>query len=411
MNHENVNFGRDQNINYGANQYIFNNIINSLPSEVKLLQSGRFIHYILVVLYLLATLVIWIFLGFFTIYEFPIGYVLKLTIACLQGSESFIETLKSDLKNEFSVSEADLRAQELKKTEYERLSKEESRLKINEKLLRYLYGSYGNKDESVSVILDEIEKREQIVEVDLELLKRKYDPNLYKLEEFIQSLLGEKDSVDSDVECIKRKLDDLVKRYKVKTEEASNDLVANLLLELEDFIKTNPDRISDSRLKIVNRTLDLLRWASSSKSDYLYPRLTKKHNSGWLEFLGTLVIIAFCVLSLPVLSDRLRDSPFWQNNFFTPNPLPQETHSSNEQFYWDQLNKAISVWDLQTAQESLEVLKQSQNPCISEFALGLSAAINNDGANGFQEVPLIKSRLNEEYNCNFEIPSSGKKMW
>ncbi|MBW4692528.1 MAG: hypothetical protein KME27_12265 [Lyngbya sp. HA4199-MV5] len=409
MNHESSPFSRDQNINYGNDQYIVY-VISSLP-KIRLLKSRRFIQYILVVLYLLIILVIWIFLGFFTVYEYPISYVLKLTVACLQGSESVIETLKSDLTNEFSqVQENDLKAKNSSRTEYERLSRERARLEINEKVLRGIYGGYRSRDQSVSTVLDAVEQREQIVDTDLEPLKRRYDPSLYKLEELVQSLLGEKDSTDKDIERIKGKLDELIGKYEVRTREASKDSIRGLIVELDNFVRANPDKISNSRLKVLGKTLDLLNWAYSLNADRVYYKSVSKPNNTLLEFLGILFIFISSITGFFLLSGELINSDILQN-LLSLNPSPQPTiktiSPSQEQLYWDQLHRAVSVWDIQTAQESLTVLKQSQNLCISEFAIELSTLLNSSGANGFKRVNYLKEKLNEKYNCNFEIPISG----
>jgi hypothetical protein len=125
---------------------------------------------------------------------------------------------------------------------------------------------------------------------------------------------------------------------------------------------------------------------SASKSSY---------NSGCL---AALCITATVLLGLLFLIQQ-------------PGSLPPKDHSPSqkylmtpqEQIYWEELHKAIPVWDLQTARRNLTPLSQSQNPCISEFSTALELNLNSKGASGFKDINQIKRILNEQRGCNLVI--------
>lgn len=86
-----------------------------------------------------------------------------------------------------------------------------------------------------------------------------------------------------------------------------------------------------------------------------------------------------------------------------PQNPPNAVLVPQEQIYWEQLHKSIFVWDLQTAQKNLTLLRQSQNSCISEFSIKLKVSLDNKKSLGFKDINQIKRTLNKQRKCNFVV--------
>lgn len=74
-----------------------------------------------------------------------------------------------------------------------------------------------------------------------------------------------------------------------------------------------------------------------------------------------------------------------------------------EQAEWEVLHKAARVWDLATAQESLDKLAESPNVCLREFAERFQNTLDERGAEGFRDINPIKRSLNDQKGCDLEI--------
>jgi len=632
MDQENINNGRDQNIFNQPGTVNVDNSVNfqdftSLPKLRKLEPNEYLVNYFLTLLSLIWYLATWILLGLVAKSEFPIDYVWKLVVACLRGSEEFSVVLNTEQHEIYQLKDIALKARRNSKEENSRLNRLDSKIVVLENVIRRLYREVETKEKSISRILDKLENQRKIVQIDLEPLRQQYDPNLYKLERVFQVLLEGKSTAEKDYERLEDILKELVDKYGIESNSPSINSVSNLIQELRQIIRDNPERIRYSRLVTLKRTLDLLQWTFSLKNSSYSPEFThlnldeesfpefemetlfdaennifnieNRHdntsssfsieglfddesnndtsvdlreitekpqgefvNQSWLKLVNALiekVIKATTETSQESVEkikigvekewiNRISVYGFdeqtelakvelalyidWDNQEFNfqqstgtqtvdldrviskfqefsrqqevitewrvqythpentdfynqelgfvransvnwatygevfkapasglsklfvelnfgssrhPSPKPHRSVDTNsnsgcfialgiagvmlfsllslnqqptnlppksspsvdliyqEQITWEQLHKSISVWDLQTAQRSLTKLRESQNPCISEFSKKLKASLSSRGSQGFKDVNRIKRALNKQRKCNFVI--------
>lgn len=74
---------------------------------------------------------------------------------------------------------------------------------------------------------------------------------------------------------------------------------------------------------------------------------------------------------------------------------------AQERFFWGELNNAIDHWDIETSRKSILYLRESENPCVSEFAIRLQRRLNYKGEHGFQDIDEIQSQLKNQFGCEF----------
>ncbi|MFZ4641434.1 MAG: hypothetical protein ACOYMP_13695 [Nodosilinea sp.] len=70
---------------------------------------------------------------------------------------------------------------------------------------------------------------------------------------------------------------------------------------------------------------------------------------------------------------------------------------------WANLNRAVSVWDVDTALVNLAILRQSSGVCLPQFADRFAQVLRQRGAEGFKEINPIKRTLNQQQGCNLSI--------
>jgi hypothetical protein len=80
-----------------------------------------------------------------------------------------------------------------------------------------------------------------------------------------------------------------------------------------------------------------------------------------------------------------------------------QVSQDEDQENWNQLHKAISVWDLKTAQKVMIPLSQSNKRCIAEFSKTFRKTLTTKGEKGFREVNSIKRNLNKKQNCDIVV--------
>jgi len=632
MDQENINNGRDQNIFNQPGTVNVDNSVNfpgftSLPRLRKLEPNEYLVNYFLTLLSLIWYLATWLLLGLVAKSEFPINYVWKLVVACLKGSEEFSAVLNTEQHEIYELKGIALKARRNSKEENSRLNKLDFKIVVLENVIKRLYKEIETKEESVSRILNKLENQRKIVQIDLEPLRQRYDPNLYKLERIFQVLLEGKSVAERDYERIENILKELIERHEIESGSPSIDSVSYLIQDLSRLVRENPDRIRYSRLTTLKCTLDLLQWIFSLKNSSYSPEFTPLNpnegdlsefdletlfntednifneaphhntssssfsidslfgdessndssidlreiidkpygefvNKSWLELVNSQIEkavsettetsqesiekikigvekewikrisiygfdrqtkLAKVELALDIDwdnqeinflqndgsqaidSDRVilkfqefsreqgvitelrinythpENSDFYNRQLgfvraesvewathgevfkapasglskffielnFGPSqhrsfghPRSVDTSSSSgcfaalciagivlfgllslnqqprkippqispnlvltpqEQIYWEQLHKSISVWDFQTAQRNLTLLSQSQNSCISEFSTKLKANLDNKGSLGFKDINPIKRTSNEQYECNFVV--------
>jgi len=266
MEQQNNNYGRDLNVtNISHADHVV--IENSSPELPPLESSYRLTHYVLTFFSLSGNLITWIFLGFFAKSEFPIDYIWKLLMACLRGPEYFSKVLNKEQLKLYNLQEVILRAKEKLKQENLRLNdlnKRESKIEVLEKSIRRLYKEIEDKDASISRILNRLEYQKNLVQIDLEPLKQRLDPRLYKLEKLLQVLLDHKSSIEKDFEHMEAILKYLSDRYNIHSQNATAHLAENLLKELNSSIIANSDSMGHSRLAALKRVLYILQWVFSA---------------------------------------------------------------------------------------------------------------------------------------------------
>ncbi|MBD0334904.1 MAG: hypothetical protein ICV62_05410 [Cyanobacteria bacterium Co-bin13] len=77
--------------------------------------------------------------------------------------------------------------------------------------------------------------------------------------------------------------------------------------------------------------------------------------------------------------------------------------TAEEKDQWDAFQRAAEVWDINTAQNSLTLLAQSNNRCLRTFATRQQDSLAASAAEGFRELNDIKRTLNDQENCKLEV--------
>ena len=241
----------------------------------------RLIHYVITFLSLLGNLITWILLGFFAKSEFPIDYVWKLIVACLKGPEYFSKVLNKEQLKLYQIQQnAFLLEEKIKKgiSGLNELNKREYSIDILEKTIKRLYKEIESRDESISRIIRKLERQKRLIQINLEPLKQREDPKLYKLEKLLQIITEGKTLLEKDFERIEHILKSLSDKYNVSLQTPSTDLASNLLEELNQIIDINSKNMEFSRLLTLKRVLYLLQWVYSSQDKSYCP------NSSLIKF-------------------------------------------------------------------------------------------------------------------------------
>ncbi len=274
---------QENNINNGRDQIIINQpkTVNfqdstSLPKLPKLEPKAKayVLNYLLTLISLISYLITWILLGLVAKSEFPIVYVWKLIVVCLKGSEEFSVFINDKQREINQLEKITLEAQENTKEENSRLNKLDSKIIVLDNIIKRLYKEIKTKEESVSIILNQLENQRKFVQINLEPLREEYDPNLYKLERVLQVLLEGKSAAERDYEHVEHRLKELIEKYGIESELPSIDSASNIIQDLRQVIDENRDNIRPSRLNTLRYTLNLLQWIFSLKNSSYSPEST-----------------------------------------------------------------------------------------------------------------------------------------
>ncbi|WP_146033936.1 SH3 domain-containing protein [Nostoc cycadae] len=234
----------------------------------------RLIHYILTFISLFSTSIAWLVVGSCVKSEFPIDYVLKLIIACLKGPGYLSRVLNKEqlklyqIQQDTSVLQEKIKQGTLGLNE---LNKREYSINILEGTIKRLYQEIESKDESLVRILRNLERQKRVIQINLEPLKKREDPKLYKLEKLLQILTEGTTSLERDFERIQHILRNLSNKYNVSSQTPSSNSASNLIEELNQIINRNSQSMELSRISSLKRVLYLLQWMFSSKDSSYYP--------------------------------------------------------------------------------------------------------------------------------------------
>jgi hypothetical protein len=264
MAQENNNYGRDQYVVNDPNIHVHN---GSLPRLNKAKPNEYFVNYVITLFSLIGFLSTWIILGFFSKSEFPIGYVWTLLIACLKGSEKFSEVLDTEQREIINLKDVAFRAQRNSQEENSRLNKLDSKIILLESTIGTLYKEIAKKEASIWRTLGELNKRKERVHIDLDPLRQKYDPNLYKIKRISQIISEEQLESEESYDYLESALESLAERHDVRAKPPSNDAISNLIQDLRSLIDENPGNLRLSRLRLLKHILDMLQWTFSLKND------------------------------------------------------------------------------------------------------------------------------------------------
>lgn len=81
----------------------------------------------------------------------------------------------------------------------------------------------------------------------------------------------------------------------------------------------------------------------------------------------------------------------------------QVATTTQDERLWEQLHGAVAVWDINRSQMTLDQLATNPDPCVVKFADQFSAALDQQGPEGFRDINSIKRALNQEEGCRLEI--------
>lgn len=70
---------------------------------------------------------------------------------------------------------------------------------------------------------------------------------------------------------------------------------------------------------------------------------------------------------------------------------------------WDALHTAVGVWDLESAQATLDQMIESRDACTAEFATRLNNSLEARGTDGFRDINPIKRAMNQQEGCDLEM--------
>lgn len=81
----------------------------------------------------------------------------------------------------------------------------------------------------------------------------------------------------------------------------------------------------------------------------------------------------------------------------------QVATTTQDERRWEQLHGAVTVWDINRAQMALDQLATNPDPCVVKFADQFSAALEQQGPEGFRAINPIKRALNQQEGCRLDI--------
>jgi hypothetical protein len=111
--------------------------------------------------------------------------------------------------------------------------------------------------------------------------------------------------------------------------------------------------------------------------------------------------LAGCLISLGMAA--ILSASFWLAYRILDRHQMQTASNSQDSRAWEQLHSSVEVWDMDTTLTSLERLKASRSPCVSQFAERFEASLRQQGAEGFRDINPIKRALNMENSCRLDI--------
>ncbi|MDV3348829.1 hypothetical protein QGP82_09025 [Leptothoe sp. LEGE 181152] len=255
-----------------AQEVYVGNACDFLEKHPILDPKDRILHYILILLSLSFYLIIWSIGGLFAKTKFPVKHVFNLLWDCIEDPKKMRKAVSNDIKN---LHKENLRKDKSKKSkeEYIRLSQKRNRLFLDKKILKFLYRVTESSNEPETDLIRNIERLESRIDLDLEPLRKEYDPVLYKAQKVLDTLLGEKNAAEKDLENIRNSLRHLIEKYNIYSELPSQDLLLNLVSDLENNIKGNPYSIRAENLKTLESVNHLLQWFSylieNDSDDYI----------------------------------------------------------------------------------------------------------------------------------------------
>ncbi|MBU6228211.1 MAG: hypothetical protein KGQ93_00755 [Cyanobacteria bacterium REEB459] len=111
--------------------------------------------------------------------------------------------------------------------------------------------------------------------------------------------------------------------------------------------------------------------------------------------------LAGCLISLGIAT--ILGLSFWlAYNILDRRQLKTITSRQSDQA-WEQLHRAVTVWDRDTALGSLKQLSKSPNLCVTEFARRFELSLTQRGAEGFRDINPIKRALNQQDRCTLPM--------
>ena len=285
MSQQNNNFGGDQNvINQPENVhfYVQGNSAR-LPPLNKARPDEYLLNYILTILSLISFLFTWIALGLFAKSEFPVPFVWDLLITCIKHPRNVPEAINNKQQSIIGLNDAVLRARRDTVSENSRLNKLDAKIILLDELIKLLYRE-SKDEEPVAKVLRTLEKKQAQILVDLEPLREKHDPSLYKLRKISKILSEEKLESEQAHECLDRTLNNLIEKYDVKTSPPSDGSISSLVRDLKNFIVLNPENMKRSRLKPLDHTLSLIQWTFSLENTSYSPDFTTGNQNTTASF-------------------------------------------------------------------------------------------------------------------------------
>jgi hypothetical protein len=251
------NWGNDQyNIESLNINVAIPNFPDSPPTELQEMPlSRRIFNYITILISLVAILIWWFLLGLFVKGSFPWLEIFSLIKAALKGYNSLWREIKRQYEEKIKSNLEEINATDYRGYSY--LNKQGSEVSLLRTLLEILTSGTKNRNQDLDKILEILQKQEETISLTLKQLRKTFDPELDKLQNFLASI--QYSELEADYKKVSKVLDSLVYKFALIPNPSPQN-AKDLLEELQQIILDNPYKIDISRLETLRNVLQLLKW-------------------------------------------------------------------------------------------------------------------------------------------------------
>ncbi len=314
--------GNENVQNYGDHNRIFyksrfeTNIRNQyqyLPKTRPISNAvDRFLNFIKAFLCIFVVMIAWFIMGFFANFAFPTGYAFSLLMCSLRGDNALWEKVSESQEEIAEIPDECFKLHSDDRQEVIKLNKYESRIWLITDLIETLTAKCDDPDWNIAIVLDELERKREILLSELESRKHEEFPllvgiqNIYKYI-FVRSNLR-------DYKYVERILDEIIGEFVSVCNTPSPEDIEAVLSKLENILLAKPSPISKNKLKLLDKVFRISNW------------IKHQEFSGLSDFDGI-------SLSSKVVADTIRNKYHYEDKCPALGNLKKKYYENSEDVY------------------------------------------------------------------------------